>query len=349
MDKILDINLLILDWYHQNKRILPWRETKNPYKIWLSEIILQQTRVDQGLNYYLHFTQTYPDIQSLAKASENDVLKSWQGLGYYSRARNLHHTAKVVYENFGGVFPDNFHALKQLKGIGDYTAAAISSICFDEAVPALDGNMYRVFARYFGIYDDISIPKTKKIFFDLGLQIIDQKNPGDFNQAIMDLGATVCTPKKPNCEICPLNDSCFALQKGEQLNLPVKTKKTKVKDRFLNFYFIRNEESFLISKRTGKDVWKSLYTLPLIETTTENNPENIFDLNNSNTPEFLYQEKHILSHQNLWIKFFSLDVNSTDYQNLIKKNNFESIKIEDLQYYPLPKPIEKFMILNNFD
>ncbi|WP_068596805.1 A/G-specific adenine glycosylase [Vaginella massiliensis] len=346
MDKILTINLLILDWYGHHQRHLPWRESKNPYFIWLSEIILQQTRVEQGMQYYLNFTTHYPTIESLANASEQEILKLWQGLGYYTRARNLHHTAQTVYRDYKGLFPDNFLELKKLKGIGDYTAAAIASICFNEAIPALDGNMYRVFARYFGIYDDIALPKTKKVFFELGISIIDKNHPGDFNQAVMDLGATICKPKNPLCTDCPLNDSCYALQKKEQDRLPVKSKKIKVKDRFFHFYLLSNADHFLLTHRTQTDVWQHLYTLPLVEQAEEPlSPFGLADFEKT----YLYEEKHILSHQKLWIRFYTIDLDEKTYEQIRKTNNFISISKKQLDQYPLPKPIEKFMKLKYFN
>src|SRR5690606_46065 len=238
----MTFNSLILIWFDKNKRNLPWREQKDPYKIWLSEIILQQTRVAQGLDYYIKFTQTFPNLQDLAKAEESEILKLWQGLGYYSRARNLHFTAKHIVENLDSNFPDNFTDLLKLKGIGEYTAAAIASIGFDEAVPAIDGNAFRVYARYFNIQMDISLPKTKKYFLELGKKIIDPQRPGDFNQAVMELGATVCVPLSPKCGICPLNNSCEALAKKTVEQLPIKSKKLKIRNRKLHFLEITDGE-----------------------------------------------------------------------------------------------------------
>ena len=257
----MNFNYLILSYFDKNKRDLPWRDTKDAFRIWLSEIILQQTRVDQGMKFYNNFIHEFETIFDLANADEQKVLKLWQGLGYYSRARNLHFTSQYIANELEGKFPDNFNDLKKLKGVGDYTAAAIASIVYNEAVPAVDGNMFRVFARYFNIDDDISLPKTKKIFWDLGLQIIDQKRPGDFNQAVMDLGATICTPKLAKCDSCPLNESCEALRLNKVNELPVKLKKVKVTNRHLHFIVIENEGEIALSKRIGKDVWLNLYTL----------------------------------------------------------------------------------------
>ncbi|MFV0171438.1 A/G-specific adenine glycosylase [Empedobacter falsenii] len=333
-----------MSYFDKNKRDLPWRHTKDPFRIWLSEIILQQTRVDQGMKFYNNFIQEFDTIFDLANAEEQKVLKLWQGLGYYSRARNLHYTSKVISDELNGHFPTNFNDLKKLKGIGDYTAAAISSIVYNEAVPAVDGNMFRVFARYFNIEDDISSPKTKKIFWDLGLEIIDKKRPGDFNQAVMDLGATICTPKQPKCEICPLNESCEALRLNKVTELPVKLKKTKVSNRFLHFIIIENESTIAFSKRTGNDVWKNLFTFPKIETETDLLDKGwILDQNLENKLTFIDEEKHVLSHQNLFIKYWKLNVSLNEITKMKAENNFEMISLNDLEDYPLPKPIEKFI------
>lgn len=340
----MNFNYLILSYFDKNKRDLPWRHTKDPFHIWLSEIILQQTRVDQGMKFYNNFIQEFDTIFDLANAEEQKVLKLWQGLGYYSRARNLHYTSKVISDELNGHFPTNFNDLKKLKGIGDYTAAAISSIVYNEAVPAVDGNMFRVFARYFNIEDDISSPKTKKIFWDLGLEIIDKKRPGDFNQAVMDLGATICTPKQPKCEICPLNESCEALRLNKVTELPVKLKKTKVSNRFLHFIIIENESTIAFSKRTGNDVWKNLFTFPKIETETDLLDKGwILDQNLENKLTFIDEEKHVLSHQNLFIKYWKLNVSLNEITKMKAENNFEMISLNDLEDYPLPKPIEKFI------
>ena len=340
----MNFNYLILSYFDKNKRDLPWRDTNDPFRIWLSEIILQQTRVDQGMKFYNNFIQEFDTIFDLAKANEQKVLKLWQGLGYYSRARNLHFTAQYIATELNGVFPSSFIELKKLKGVGDYTAAAIASIVYKEAVPAVDGNMFRVFARYFNIEDDISSPKTKKIFWDLGLEIIDQKRPGDFNQAVMDLGATICTPKLPKCDICPLNESCEALRLNKVLELPIKLKKTKVSNRFLHFIIIENEDKIALSKRIGNDVWKNLYTFPKIETETDLLDKGwVLEEGLENKLSFISEEKHILSHQNLFIKYWKLNVSLKDINHFIQDVDFEMIALNDLDQYPLPKPIEKFI------
>ena len=340
----MNFNYLILSYFDKNKRDLPWRDTKDAFRIWLSEIILQQTRVDQGMKFYNNFIYEFDTIFDLANADEQKVLKLWQGLGYYSRARNLHVAAQYVANELNGVFPDNFNDLKKLKGVGDYTAAAISSIVNNEAVPAVDGNMFRVFARYFNIQDDISAPKTKKIFWDLGLEIIDKKRPGDFNQAVMDLGATICTPKLAKCDICPLNESCEALRLNKVYELPVKLKKTKVSNRFLHFIIIENEDKIALSKRIGNDVWKNLFTFPKIETLTDLLDTGwVLEENIVDKLTFIEEEKHILSHQNLFIKYWKLNVSLKELNHIKMGNDFEMISLSDIDQYPLPKPIEKFI------
>ena len=340
----MNFNYLILSYFDKNKRDLPWRDTKDAFRIWLSEIILQQTRVDQGMKFYNNFIHEFETIFDLANADEQKVLKLWQGLGYYSRARNLHFTSQYIANELEGKFPDNFNDLKKLKGVGDYTAAAIASIVYNEAVPAVDGNMFRVFARYFNIDDDISSPKTKKIFWDLGLQIIDQKRPGDFNQAVMDLGATICTPKLAKCNSCPLNESCEALRLNKVNELPVKLKKVKVTNRHLHFIVIENEGEIALSKRIGKDVWLNLYTFPKIETETDLLDKGwVFEQNLEDKLSFISEEKHILSHQNLFIKYWKLNVSLKDINHFKQDLDFEMISLNDLEHYPLPKPIEKFI------
>ena len=340
----MNFNYLILSWFDLNKRELPWRNTTNPFHIWLSEIILQQTRVDQGKNFYLNFITEFNQIQDLANADEQKVLKLWQGLGYYSRARNLHFTAQYITNELNGIFPDNFNDLKKLKGVGDYTAAAIASIVYHEPVPAVDGNMFRVFSRYFNVEDDISLAKTKKVFWDLGIEIIDQKRPGDFNQAVMDLGATICLPKAPKCDICPLNNSCEALRLNKVLELPVKTKKIKVSNRFLHFILIEHEDKIALSKREGNDVWRNLYTFPMLETTSDLLDHEALINNNLHLDlNFISEEKHILSHQNLFIKFYRLRDSEENSHKLRQITDFEWIGFTEIDKIPLPKPMEKFI------
>ncbi|HEY4539253.1 MAG TPA: A/G-specific adenine glycosylase [Faecalibacter sp.] len=339
-----------MSWFDKNKRELPWRNTRNPFHIWLSEIILQQTRVDQGKNFYLNFITEFDTVHDLAQADEQKVLKLWQGLGYYSRARNLHAAAQYISNELNGVFPSTFSELKKLKGVGDYTAAAISSIVFNEAVPAVDGNMFRVFSRYYAIDADISQAKTKKIFWDLGLEIIDQKRPGDFNQAVMDLGATICLPKNPQCDRCPLNASCEALRLNKVLDYPVKTKKVKVSNRFLHFILVEKEGNIGLVKRQGNDVWRNLFTLPMIETPTDLlDNEEILQADLHQNLGFISEEKHILSHQNLFIKYYRYIGNPEGMEVVRQLIDFEWVDLNEIENFPLPKPIEKFINYHYLD
>lgn len=306
-------------WYLQNKRVLPWRETKDPYAIWLSEIILQQTRVAQGLPYYETFLTEFPTVFDLARAPEDQVMRLWQGLGYYSRARNLHATAQKIAFEMGGIFPKNAKELQLLKGIGDYTAAAIASFAYKEVIPVVDGNVFRVLARVYGIELDISAPRTKKEFQRLAAELIPEKTPDIFNQAIMEFGALQCTPKSPNCSICPLQLNCVAFQTNQIEKLPVKLAKTKVRNRYFDFLiFIDPLHQTWVEQRTEKDIWQQLYAFPLIESKssklfsiTQKLEENYQDLavasieNCSPTPII-----HKLSHQKLHIRFWKIHTSS---------------------------------------
>jgi len=334
----------LLSWYLQNKRDLPWRNTKEPYKVWLSEIILQQTRVNQGLNYYLKFIESFPTVYDLAKADEDTILKLWQGLGYYSRARNLHFTAKYIVNNFNGTFPKTYKELIKLKGIGDYTASAISSICNNEPNAVVDGNVYRVLARYFDISTAINSGKGIKEFKNLAQQLIVREKPGYYNQAIMELGATICKPKKPNCNSCVLNDSCLALQKNKISKLPVKEKKLKIKHRYFNYLVtITNQDSTILKKRETKDIWKKLYEFPLIETSAEVDLEQLIKLNEFQNIYHnfitikLHNSKNIihkLSHQTLHAKYWIVTTNSV---------NMPTINWDEISKYPVPTLLHNFI------
>ncbi len=337
----MDFSNVLIKWYLQNKRDLPWRNTQDPYPIWLSEIMLQQTRVVQGMPYFYAFTTTFPTVLDLANASEEEVLKLWQGLGYYSRARNLHKTAQIIAFEKNGIFPNNFKDLLKLKGIGDYTAAAIASFAYNEAVPVVDGNVFRVLSRYFDIEDDIAIAANKKIFADLAFELMPKNNPAQFNQAIMEFGALQCVPKSPNCTICVFNESCAALQKKKVGLLPVKTKKIKVRDRFLNYLIYIDEKNHTkIQKRTEKGIWQNLFEFPLIETETEVDldfianelkAENqIISLSEINSEQII----HKLTHQKLHVRFWKVAV----------KGNLENgINFENLKTFPFPIVIFNFI------
>ena len=313
----------VLIWYSQNKRTLPWRRTRDPYKIWLSEIMLQQTRVLQGTPYYLKFISHFPTVHGLANASEAKVLKLWQGLGYYSRARNLHITAKKVVTDYGGNFPKTYNELLKLKGIGDYTASAIASICFDEPEPVVDGNVYRVLSRYYGVDTPINSTEGIKYFKALAREVMDADNIRDYNQGIMEFGAMQCVPKSPDCAQCPLKESCVALQRYSIEKLPVKINKTKVKNRYFNFvvpiFDKENTSKTLLRQRKGKGIWKNLYEFPLLESKEE---IDLLEVNrrlaevltlNDIPKVYLYNEKvivHKLSHQHLYTKFWIVETRS---------------------------------------
>lgn len=256
----------LLEWYAVHKRNLPWRETTDPYRIWISEIILQQTRVAQGLEYFNRFTERFPDVASLANASEDEVMNYWQGLGYYSRARNLHAAAKNIMERFGGVFPTDYRDVLSLKGVGEYTAAAICSFAYRAPYAVLDGNVYRILARILGIGMPADSPQAKKYFTAIAEELLDKDFPDDYNQAIMDFGAIQCVPQSPRCPVCPFTDRCAAFRENRVESLPVKKGKTAVKERFFNYFHIRCGGNILLHKRTGKDIWQNLYEFPLIET-----------------------------------------------------------------------------------
>lgn len=259
-------------WYERHKRDLPWRHTRDPYRIWLSEIILQQTRVAQGLPYYQRFVDAYPTVGEMARANEREVLRLWQGLGYYSRARNLHQTAKLVTDSLNGQFPASYRELLTLKGIGAYTAAAVASFAFGERVPVVDGNVYRVLARVFGIAQDITTTSAKKTFAGLAdTLMVHASDPATYNQSIMEFGAIQCTPVSPDCLLCPVQAQCVAFQTGRQHQLPVKARKAAVRERYYNYLVFRqhdahNNPALALRERTAKDIWQNLYDFYLIET-----------------------------------------------------------------------------------
>ncbi|MGQ0829470.1 MAG: A/G-specific adenine glycosylase, partial [Bacteroidota bacterium] len=259
----------IIVWYNKNKRDLPWRNTTDAYLIWLSEIILQQTRVDQGMNYYLKFAKEFPSVKHLAKANDEKVMKLWQGLGYYSRARNLHTTAKTITDKYQGKFPNKYADILSLKGVGEYTAAAIASFAFNKPHAVVDGNVYRVLARVFGIITPIDSTQGKKEFYQLANQLINKKEPAAHNQAIMELGAIQCKPVNPDCSVCVLNTMCFAYFKKRVTEFPVKSKTTKVRNRYFNYVVLHYKGTIAINKRGEKDIWTNLYDFPLIETAKE--------------------------------------------------------------------------------
>jgi A/G-specific adenine glycosylase len=336
---------LLIKWYLQNKRDLPWRSTTNPYPIWLSEIMLQQTRVAQGTPYFLAFTTAFPTVFDLAAASEEEVLKLWQGLGYYSRARNLHKTAQYVASELSGVFPPTYNELLKLKGVGEYTAAAIASFSYNEVVPVVDGNVFRVLSRYFDVETDIALASAKKEFAALAFELMPKDNPATFNQAIMEFGALQCVPKSPNCSICVFNDSCAALQKNKVDQLPVKSKKVKVRNRYFNYLVVEDEnENTVIQKRTSKGIWQNLYEFPVIETDKVEDFEYVYGqvqenyFKDNELVGFVgYNEEsiiHKLSHQHLYIKFWKVSLKG------VVENGINN---EDLKTFPFPIVIHNFI------
>ncbi len=317
----MEFSEVVIKWYYVNKRNLPWRETTNPYYIWLSEVILQQTRVAQGEPYYNKFIDKFPTVIDLASASEDQVLYLWQGLGYYSRARNLHQTARFITHNLNGSFPTSYNNLIQLKGIGDYTASAIASFAANENVAVLDGNVFRVLSRYFDIDFDISDQKNKKYFKDILSNLLPKGFSADFNQAIMEFGALQCVPKNPNCSLCPFYNSCLALKNKTVNTRPVKLKKAKVKNRYFNYIILSDiDNKIYIEKRESNDIWKNLYQLKLYETTFESNDNEVVELiqkefqiiDNSFKSLSHLNIIHKLTHQKLMINFFEARVQKSN-------------------------------------
>ena len=327
----------LIEWYRVNKRNLPWRLTKQPYKIWVSEIILQQTRIEQGEKYYYAFLEKYPNISELAKTNDEELLKVWEGLGYYSRALNMLKASRVVLNNYKGIFPSNYDDLIKLPGIGDYTASAISSICNNEVQPVVDGNVFRFMSRMFKIDLPIDKLKTKTYFKKLGFKLIDVVNPGDFNQAMMDYGSMVCRPKKFQCHKCLFSSNCKAFNSNTVMLYPFKEKRIKIKHRFLNYIFIiTNDRKTLIKKRNGNGIWKNLYEFPLIETKKESSVNEIIKELDFKYLKFISEKKikHKLTHQQLNISFFTFKVSNFD-------DDLTDIKA--LSNYPFPRPINKFI------
>lgn len=335
----------LINWYHDHKRDLPWRETSDPYLIWISEIILQQTRVVQGYDYFMRFIKRFPDVKTLAQAEEDEVMKYWQGLGYYSRARNLHAAARSMH----GVFPRTYPEVLALKGVGEYTAAAICSFAYQMPYAVVDGNVYRVLSRYYGIEIPIDSTKGKKLFATLANDMLDKSDPALYNQAIMDFGAIQCTPQTPNCLFCPLADSCFALAKGLVLQLPVKQHKTKTTNRYFNYIYVRAGIFTFINKRTSNDIWRNLFELPLIETADFIAEESFLAL-----PEFralfaanetpvirsvCRDVKHVLSHQILHTNFYEVLLPEATHSF----EGYQKIKADELERYAIPKLIHAFL------
>jgi len=343
----------LIKWYDLNKRDLPWRRTTDPYKIWVSEIILQQTRVDQGMQYYYRFIERFPDVNSLAAAEEQEVLKLWQGLGYYSRARNMHRAAKTIAEKYNGRFPEKYREVLSLKGIGEYTAGAIASFAFGKQYPAVDGNVMRVLSRLFEIKDKINTSAGKKKIKAVAESIISDEDPGKFNQALIEFGALHCLPKKPLCQECPLQENCMAFANNTVGQLPAKKPKKKPRDRYLNYLVIHNKsnaEVYLRKRKNSSDIWQNLYDFPLIESEKPLSAEELLDTDEwsrmigqdytllKSNP---VKKKHQLSHQTLHAHFWEIEMKKNiDFD---KGKDFIKDIAENLHEYPFPRLIDAYL------
>lgn len=340
-----DFSETLLGWYAEHKRDLPWRNIADPYRIWISEIILQQTRVVQGYEYFLRFVERFPDVCSLAAASEDEVMKYWQGLGYYSRARNLHAAARSMQ----GTFPKSYEEVRALKGVGEYTAAAICSFAYGMPYAVVDGNVYRVLSRYFGIDTPIDSTEGKKVFAALADELLDKSRPADYNQAVMDFGAVQCTPQAPDCLFCPLASSCRALAQGQVRQLPVKQHKPKVSNRYFNYIYVRMGAHTLLRKRTENDIWKNLFELPLIEAERDWSVEeflasprlhSLFAEGESPVIRPLQRNvRHVLSHRVIHANFYEaiLPEGSASFAG------YQRIKAEDLGNYAVSRLVHAFL------
>lgn len=365
----------IIRWYQENKRDLPWRGTRDPYVIWMSEVILQQTRVDQGMPYFYRFLEQFPDVGSFAEATEDEILRLWQGLGYYSRARNMHRAARQVMEEHEGRFPADYDSLIRLKGVGEYTAAAIASFAGGEPKAVVDGNVFRLLARYFGVDTPINSGRGKKEFQRIADALIDRLNPGLYNQAIMEFGSLQCRPQNPDCGRCVLQSGCQALAQGRVDTLPVKHKPKPSRNRYFNYLMVQEGDLLLMNKRGGGDIWENLFELPLLETDQPvlplYQPESMINLQESGilnedsgfrpgdsgygkfvakVEEYFGESasltfiqgpvKHVLSHQNIFAVFWSV----TDYTNdFEKKVSWNYVDIKQLNNLAKPKLIFSFL------
>jgi A/G-specific adenine glycosylase len=344
----MKISRLLLKWYKENGRELPWRDTKEPYKIWISEIILQQTRIAQGMEYYFLFLKKFPDIKSLANAEEKEVMKAWEGLGYYSRARNLHTTAKEIVEKYGGIFPGTYQELIKLKGIGPYTAGAILSIAFNQKVPAIDGNVKRILSRLFLIKEDINSTESAKKTHEIMELLLETANPSIFNQALMDLGSLICTPRQPDCYNCPLQYKCEAFNNNKQNELPVIIKNKKQRERYFYFVVLDDGINTYIARRNRNDIWKFLYQFPLIESDVSLSQEilsekiqHLLGTQKFNIADITKEIKHILSHQIIRARFLHIKPESANFK--FKSESNLKIKKTSIGEYPVPRLIENYL------
>jgi A/G-specific adenine glycosylase len=344
------ISDVLLKWYETNKRELPWRNTKNPYNIWVSEIILQQTRVNQGYDYYYRFIKRFPDVTSLASASIDEVIKQWEGLGYYSRARNMHTAANQIVNDFNWQFPDNYNDLIKLKGVGEYTAAAIASIAYNQPVALVDGNVYRVISRVQGDFTPINSSAGKKQFFNLANEWLDHNNPGTFNQAIMEFGALQCTPQNPGCESCVIQQHCYAFKNNCVQQLPVKIKNKKIKTRYFYYFGIKHGKSVFIRQRKEKDIWQELYQFPLIEKDNPVSDQQIINefkeywqLEDFEIHHISKEHKHQLTHQLIKARFILMEIKTVPSEAI---NNYVRVSVRQLARYAFPRLVN--ILIDNY-
>jgi A/G-specific adenine glycosylase len=333
-------------WYETHKRDLPWRHKTSPYHIWISEIILQQTRVEQGLPYYEAITTRFPDVKTLAEAPLNDLLKLWQGLGYYSRARNMHTAARQVLSDFGGTFPSNYTDLLKLKGVGEYTAAAIASIAYNEPKAVVDGNVYRVLSRLFGIDTPINSGKGKKLFASLAEELLDHQQPSRHNQAMMDFGAIQCTPAAPDCTHCPLQDRCEAFATQNVGSLPVKTAGAPKQSRYFQYFVLTDGQNTWLQQRLNKDIWQNLWEFPLLETETDLTMEQLLEIPEASRwigTSFEWGSsvllKHVLSHRIIYARFIPIHIHALSTM----PNHWHKVPLETVHSYPVSKLTEIFL------
>ena len=336
------------DWYARNHRVLPWRGITDAYRIWISEIILQQTRVVQGYAYYNRFVSRFPDVRALAAADDDEVMKLWQGLGYYSRARNLLAAARQVVERFGGEFPTTYEAIRSLPGIGDYTAAAIASFAYGLPHAVVDGNVYRVLSRIYGIDTPIDTTEGKKLFAALADELLDRKDPGGYNQALMEFGALYCVPRSPQCGGCIFADRCMALATGRVEELPVKLGRTVVKPRYFNYFYVRHGDYTWVRRREGRDIWRNLYELPLIETAEEASLDVLQQseewarlfagAGRVSVSAQVYACKHVLSHRVIHARFYVVET-----EQLPPMEGYVRITVEELGDYAVSRLTEGFL------
>jgi len=345
----MNISAILTRWYQQHRRSLPWRDTKDPYKVWVSEIILQQTRVNQGIDYYYRFLERFPDVETLASAPLDEVLKMWQGLGYYTRARNLHKAARHISDHHKERFPETYEQWIRLPGIGEYTASAIASFCFDQPVAVLDGNVARVLSRLEGIELPVNSSRGKKELGKLAQTIISRKDPATHNQAIMEFGSLQCTPQQPDCPNCPLKDHCVAYRNNITHKLPAKQAKRKKRHRHFYYLDIEYQGETFLHKRKQKDIWNSLYQFPLIET---HQPIDIPDLARTEQWQQLFSGldpqingvsepyPHLLSHQKIEARFVRVKIQATNHQ---LEKDYLRMEPQELQNVAVPRLIDKYL------